>query len=550
MKKVKSLKVRLTLLTAGILILVCALSVLLSNLFLTRYYYYSKEKSLQNAYTSVSRIYLNGLEGADGSKYQPETGQTADEDDILKQFNEAASSTLSDDLELKLDKLSINNNFSILVYRNISALLPDYTISSSTRLLLYSSLGSGFENNVESSNIYSDYVNSGEAAKTVKQSSGDNNDYMIKSVNVKRLGSNYIYLDGTFYNGDKILIRSAVAGINESVRWSNRFFSYLAVLVLILGCFIVYWAASRFMKPITELTAMSRRMAKLDFTAKYRGNSDDEIGILGSSLNVLSESLEEALGELKEANAQLKRDLAHREEIDDMRKEFLSNVSHELKTPIALIQGYAEGLIDNVNEDEESRQFYCDVIVDEAKKMNNMVKQIMALNELESGFSKISMENFDAAELISGLLDKSAILIENNKAQLHYQPGPGPVFVWSDPFLVEEVFTNYLTNALHHLDGERNVIISIDKEQDKVKVNVFNNGKPIPEEDIDRIWDKFYKVDKARTRQYGGSGVGLSIVRAIMDRLGQQCGVKNEENGVSFWFTLDGSDTAGQADGS
>ena len=108
--------------------------------------------------------------------------------------------------------------------------------------------------------------------------------------------------------------------------------------------------------------------------------TEDEVGVLGNSMNMLSETLEQALAELKEANTELKKDLEKKEQIDAMRKEFLSNVSHELKTPIALIQGYAEGLMDNINDDEESREFYCEVIVDEARKMNQMVKKIMDLN--------------------------------------------------------------------------------------------------------------------------------------------------------------------------
>jgi len=231
-------------------------------------------------------------------------------------------------------------------------------------------------------------------------------------------------------------------------------------------------------------------MSNLDFTAKYEGKSEDEIGQLGKSMNTLSSTLEKTLGELKDANIELKADIKKKEEIDEMRKEFISNISHEFKTPIALISGYAEGLMDNVNEDEESRNFYCEVIMDEAKKMDNMVKQIISLNQLEFGYSKVNMEHFDIVELIRGIVQRSSILIEQKEAQIIFM-NTEPVYVWSDAYMTDEVFTNYFTNALNHLEGERNVVIDLEQKKKTVRVSVFNTGKHIPEDSIGRIWDKF-----------------------------------------------------------
>ena len=222
-----------------------------------------------------------------------------------------------------------------------------------------------------------------------------------------------------------------------------------------------------------------------------------------------------------------------------MRKEFLSNVSHELKTPIALIQGYAEGLQECINDDAESRNFYCDVIIDEAGKMNRMVKKLLTLNRLEFGNQKVVMERFDIVSLINGVVQSSEIMLQQKGVTLRMEKLE-PVFVWADEFDIEEVFTNYFSNALNHVDFEKIVEVKVVKNEKKVRVSVFNTGQQIPEEDIDKIWIKFYKVDKARTREYGGSGIGLSIVKAIMESLHQQYGVKNWDNGVEFWFELDG----------
>ncbi|MCF0145795.1 MAG: two-component sensor histidine kinase, partial [Eubacterium sp.] len=225
------------------------------------------------------------------------------------------------------------------------------------------------------------------------------------------------------------------------------------------------------------------------------------------------------------------------EKIDAQRREFLANVSHELKTPIALIQGYAEGLRENILDDQKSREEYAGVIVDEAAKMNHMVKQITALNQLEFGENAPDMEEFDLSELISGMLERMKKLFSKNEALIEFRPD-GPVPVIGDAFQIEEVISNYLTNALNHLDGDRTIEISFHVQDDVVETSVFNSGKPIPEEELEKIWVKFYKIDKARTRAYGGSGIGLSIVKAIMDAHGQTCRAVNYKDGVAFCFTL------------
>ena len=294
-------------------------------------------------------------------------------------------------------------------------------------------------------------------------------------------------------------------------------------------------------EPIKELTRISERMIHLDFDAKYTGKSKTEIALLGQNINELSETLETTISELKSANNELQRDIERKTQIDEMRKEFLSNVSHELKTPIALIQGYAEGLKEGINDDAESREFYCEVIMDEAAKMNNMVKKLLTLNQLEFGNETITMERFDIVSLIRNYLQSAEILCTQKQIALRMEDYP-PTSVWADEFMVEEVFGNYFSNAVNHIDGDRIIEVKLKQMDGKVRVSVFNTGQPIPEESLPRIWEKFYKVDKARTRAYGGSGVGLSIVKAIMESLNQKYGVINYDNGVEFWFELEMSE--------
>ena len=217
---------------------------------------------------------------------------------------------------------------------------------------------------------------------------------------------------------------------------------------------------------------------------------------------------------------------------------FLSNVSHELKTPIALIQGYAEGLSEGVNDDPESRSFYCEVIMDEAAKMNNMVKKLLTLNQLEFGNDRVNMERFDIVALVENHIQSAGILTKQNGIQVRMDQRE-PIYVWGDEYKVEEVIMNYFSNAVNHCRGEKKIVLAFEESQDKVKIGVFNTGDPIPEESIPHLWEKFYKVDKARTREYGGSGVGLSIVKAIMESMNQDYGVENYTNGVLFWIKLE-----------
>ena len=279
-------------------------------------------------------------------------------------------------------------------------------------------------------------------------------------------------------------------------------------------------------------------MSELDFDVKYRGKTRDEIAILGNSMNELSERLEQTISELKSANNELSSDIQNKIQIDEMRKDFLSNVTHELKTPIALIQGYAEGLLDNISEDAESRQFYCDVIIDEAQKMNKMVKKLLTLNQIEFGKNQVEMERFDLVALIRSILQSVDILVRQKQVRMIFEEME-PVYVWADEYMIEEVITNYVSNALNHVSGANIIEIKLIRKGDVVRVAVYNTGERIPEEELDKVWIKFYKVDKARTREYGGSGIGLSIVKAIMSSHNRECGVVNHKGGVEFWCELD-----------
>lgn len=433
-----------------------------------------------------------------------------------------AGNTSSESFEIEVQKISGIYNINILVInassQPVTSSVHDYDI------LLKELLAHVFAT-----------INEVQTEERVLE---ETTQYTIQNSYDKRTNINYIEMWGFLDNGNPFLMRTALESIRDSVKISNRFLMYIGIFAVILSGVIIWMISRRVTTPILQLADISKKMTNLDFEAKYTGTDKNEIGVLGMHMNEMSDQLEKTISELKTANNELLNDIEKKEEMDEMRRDFLSNVSHELKTPIALIMGYAEGLKMNINDDPENREFYCDVIMDEAQKMDVLVKKLLTLNQLEFGNDIVTMERFDVVELIRNYLSTVTILVENAGAKVLFEPEK-PIYVWGDEFKIAEVFTNYFTNALNHLAKEKEIRITVCREDDKARISVYNTGEQIPEESIPYLWDKFYKVDKARTREYGGSGVGLSIVKAIMESMNQQYGVINHEEGVEFWFELE-----------
>ncbi len=499
---------------AGIFILLffatLGLSYVINGLFLQNYYEWKKQSQIERAYTSVGQL--------------------------LSSYDSG-----SEDFRREISKLASDGNMSIVVADSsfdiiYSTVNESQMMISRLARLIFGSFGEDERGGPGKGDP--EREKRGFKSKVLAQTDR----YVITLSTDPMVSADYIELWGTFGESNIVFIRTPLESIRESVDISNRFLFYIALCMTILGGMIIWLVARKITKPVLELSRLSDRMAHLDFDAKYAGGGKNELGDLGEHMNEMSDQLERTISELKTANNELQRDIEKKEKMETMRGEFISNVSHELKTPIALIQGYAEGLKDNVNDDPESRDFYCDVIIDEADKMNRLVKNLLTLNQLEFGAEQIRLERFDITELIRNSLQASDIMLKQYGATAGFD-GTEPVWVWGDEFKVEEVFSNFLSNAVHYCSGEKRIEISLLKENGKVRVSVFNTGNPIPEESIPQLWDKFYKVDKARTREVGGSGVGLSIVKAIMEAMNNPFGVVNYENGVSFWFELDAAET-------
>ena len=217
-----------------------------------------------------------------------------------------------------------------------------------------------------------------------------------------------------------------------------------------------------------------------------------------------------------------------------MRRELLSNVSHEFKTPLAIIMGYCEGLQLNINNDE--KDYYCSVISDEAVKLNNIAARLLDLAELESG-AILDISSFSLSELADERMRTMSYMFAEQGISAEFH-SDGECLVSGDCGRIEEVINNLLSNALHHTPRGGRISVDVNENSDNVSCTVFNSGSHIPEESLDRIWESFYKVDKARTRKYGGSGIGLKIVSSILSLHGGSYSAANTDDGVYFRFTL------------
>lgn len=489
-EKLKSVRVKLFLVLCVVTILLVICLIAINSLVLENFYIYNKTNTIKEVYNKINKYYKD-----------PD---------------------LAINLETELKKIAFRNNFDIL-------------IQSDTDLILFST-NKDFLSSIEvAKEKYKTYL---EERKNLLYSDAK---MTIRKIDDTSNSLNYILLYGKLDNGYSLYIRIPIAPIEESVRISNNTLIVIGIATVIISAFVASLISKRFTSPILQLNDITKKMAKLDFKQKYRINdSDDEINELGKNINTMSDKLESTIKQLRETNSELEKDIEEKSKIDEMRKQFISDVSHELKTPIALIQGYAEGLIENVSNDDESRKFYAEVILDESNKMDVLVKQLLELMKLEYGKRKFNDEEFDVVELINEVIRKCNVMLEENQIQVVFDEKK-PIYAYADDFYVEQVVTNYFTNAIKHakeVNGKKQIKITIQNVKNKIRVSVFNTGDKIPEEDLTRVWGRFYKIDDSRNRENSGSGIGLSIVKAIQNNYQNEYGVQNLSNGVEFYFDI------------
>lgn len=494
-KKFSSVRVKLFFSLCIVVISIILFLIVINNVVLETFYIYSKTKNIVEAYEKINYMY-----------------------------NQIENGVTGIDVESELNKIAMKNEFDIVV-------------ENEQYITLYTT-DSNFNSLLEKINMYS---------QSNRKLANNKIIYSKENIKIEKVidekdGMNYIILNATLDNNYRLFIRIQAESIQESVRVSNNLLILIGIVSVVIAGILASFISRKFTEPILELNEIAKNMSKLDFRKKYEiKDTNDEINDLGRSINIMSQKLETTIKQLRNNNIELEKDIEEKSKIDEMRKQFISDVSHELKTPIALIQGYAEGLIENVNNDEESRNFYAQVILDESNKMDVLVKQLLELMKLEYGKREFNNETFDIIELIKEVIRKCNVMLKEKNIEVQFSTLE-PTYVFADEFYIEQVVTNYFTNAIKHCEeknGKRVIKVKVEKVKDKIRVKVYNTGEKIGEEDLQRIWKRFYKIDSSRNRDDGGTGIGLSLVKAIMNNYGNQYGAENKEEGVEFYFDLE-----------
>lgn len=341
---------------------------------------------------------------------------------------------------------------------------------------------------------------------------------------------------GTFLeDGKSLQIYYPVDNITKNAETASWVLFILSIIALGIYFAATYFFAVAFSKPVVTINSTAKKIANLDFSQRCPHFRISELDELSKSINTLSTSLEQAMRSLKIKNQQLEHDIKKERSLEKARRSFVANASHELKTPISIIQGYAEGMKYGIGCD--STEEFCDIIIEESEKMNQLVVKLLEFLHIGSGEYPLAVQNFYLDELLMSHLgslehifaEKDITLFTNIDSNLYAE---------GDPTLLKIVFNNYISNAISHAENEKEIRITVSQSSDCYTVSVINSGKPIDPTDIDRIWQSFYRADKAHSRTEGRFGLGLSIVASIQELHNQDYSVRNLDNGVEFTFTV------------
>lgn len=333
-----------------------------------------------------------------------------------------------------------------------------------------------------------------------------------------------------------LFVMTSLQPVGEAVDILKKYFVYFAPMILVLVTILSMIFSRIVSRPLVTLNHAAARMANLDFTGGPGLNSKDEFGELSRNLDVMSQNLDSALQELTNTNDKLQSEMEEKRRSEQLRKELIANISHELKTPLGIVRGFAEGLQDGVARDKKER--YLDHIINETDRMNALIMDMLELSKFEAKAIQLKWSHFSMTRLVQNLADSFSQQMENRSIQykLNHQEEH---YVTADSRRIEQVILNLMSNAIRHAVENSVITITIDRDSSgKILTVIENMGMPIAENDFSRVWDQFYRIERSRDRKSGGTGLGLSIVKHILELHHSEFGVMNTNNGVAFSFTL------------
>ena len=338
-------------------------------------------------------------------------------------------------------------------------------------------------------------------------------------------------LDDTFY----LYLETPKEYIKSTADLAVKYTAYLSIGILLAGVVLLYFLAGRFTRPIREIQAVADKISSMDFSESCQIHSNDELGALSESINNMAHELEANIDKLIEANNVLQMDLERQQQTDRMRRQFIANVSHDFKTPLTLIISYAEAILDS--KDTREQRDFCKVILDEGNKLSSMVASLLRLSQLESGMQKLEPSIFCLDEILDTVVKSHRILSDQRHLKVEQLYG-GECVVEADYPKIEQVVANLYENAVKYAPEGGEIRIRTDRQDGKWRISVENEGEKIPLEEIENLFISFYRADKSRHRDAQSYGLGLAVVKAIVELHGEKCGCENLDDGVRFWFTL------------
>lgn len=347
-----------------------------------------------------------------------------------------------------------------------------------------------------------------------------------------------LVLKGKFvFDGNEVYVVMTLPmeSIDTSVSLYTKVSSVIALFALIIGILLAITFSNSLTKPITSVEKVAHSLSDLDFSVLANENvSTAELASLAKSINAMSLKLKISIEDLQIANDELKKDIDYKNQIEDMRRQFVANVSHEMKTPLGLLQIYCENLKNNV--DGIDKEYYCNVIIEEVQSLNDMVLSMLDISSIESGLSKMTFEKFDLSMLCKDIAVKFRNAYETHIINFDIENN---IFVSGDVKYISQAINNYILNAVSHTQSGCRIEIFLKKAENSAMFSVFNEGEIIDSYSFENIWEPFFKSDKARTRNgNNNTGLGLYIVKTIIEKHNGRVNVQNEANGVNFSFTI------------
>lgn len=348
---------------------------------------------------------------------------------------------------------------------------------------------------------------------------------------------NFIILEQNLSDSEQLIIVLPLEAIEANVTLINKFLFFIGGLIFCIAMFLAYFISKAFTRPILEMNDAAHSIMKNNFDVYCPVETNDEIGQLAETINEMAVSLNHSMSELQCKNEMQAKQMKEIERLANQRKVLLGNLSHDLKTPLALIQGYAEALAVMHENDNQKSIDYCDIIQDETQKMNAFIEKLLNAEQIESVNLLLHKAEFNIVSMIQAIIHNFEKQLLNNQITIKTSFDPCE-FAYGDPILIERVMVNLIVNAIQHVNEANKIMITTTREENALNIKCFNTADHLEDSQLNQLWDSFYKIDPSRTRSDHGHGLGLSIVRGIMVAHQAPYGVNQLTDGLAFYIQL------------